>query len=119
MGRKAEELERVVIESGGILSNEATNWMYLNLLDFSFQSWGDVLQGPNDREVTPMPEVAPGSDMGIRKFIPLWTVAVQLPHQVCVHSQGKEQPEKSKFRAGEGETVSLLGRRPDLDNLGP
>lgn len=45
-----------------------SSWMCLVL-------WADVLQRPQNREVIPMPEVAP---MGIRKFGPHSTGAAQL-----------------------------------------
>lgn len=75
-----------------------SGWMDLVL-------WADVLQGPQDREVTPMPAVAPGRDTGIRKFIPYWTGAAQL----CVRSQVKEQLEQIQDWERGRQTVGFRG----------
>lgn len=47
-----------------------SSWMYLTSLGLELSLLADVLWGPHDREVTPRPEVAPGRDMEIRKFMP-------------------------------------------------
>lgn len=47
-----------------------SSWMYLASLGLQLLPLAAVLWGPHDREVTPRPEVAPGRDMEVRKFMP-------------------------------------------------
>lgn len=67
---KLRSLRESSLIPGEFSQMKPSSWMYLTSLGLELSLLADVLWGPHDREVTPRPEVAPGRDMEIRKFMP-------------------------------------------------